>query len=97
MSEAKAALTRQFLIWVASAHPTDREVLATWPSSCPRLAVWEDALADGLVAFDGSRARRVILTGAGRRVVTPAGAGSAPPPDHPASIILAPHAPVPLA
>ena len=73
MSEPKAALTRQFLTWVATARPTDSDVLDAWPSSCPRLAVWEDALADGLVAFDGSRARHVVLTEAGRRAMAAAG------------------------
>ncbi|MBW4092083.1 MAG: hypothetical protein HIU82_13390 [Proteobacteria bacterium] len=72
MPEPKAALTRQFLTWIATARPTDTAVLNAWPSSCPRLAIWEDALADGLVAFDGSRARHVVLTEAGRRIVAPA-------------------------
>jgi hypothetical protein len=39
-------------------------------TSCPRLAVWEDALADGLVRIDN---RCVVLTPAGRAIVTDEG------------------------
>ena len=35
----------------------------TWQSSCPRLSIWEDVLADGLVSFDRGV---VTLTDAGR-------------------------------
>jgi hypothetical protein len=61
------ALIRQFLTWVEQERPTHAEVLDAWQSSCPRLSVWEDALLDGLVAFDGTRSRHVLLTEAGRR------------------------------
>ncbi|MGH7041629.1 MAG: hypothetical protein ACREFY_05805 [Acetobacteraceae bacterium] len=60
------ALTLQFLDWVNSACPTRAAVLDAWQSSCPRLSIWEDALTDGLVAFDGGRDGRVVLTAAGR-------------------------------
>ena len=38
--------------------------MEAWTSHCPRLTVWEDAIADGLVAVgrDG-----VMLTASGRR------------------------------
>jgi hypothetical protein len=64
------ALIVQFLSWVDQETPTHAEVLDAWQSSCPRLSVWEDAMIGGLVAFDGSRARRVVLTGAGRARLT---------------------------
>jgi hypothetical protein len=60
------ALIEQFLGWVDRERPTHAEVLDAWQSSCPRLSVWEDALVGGLVAFDGTRARHVVLTAAGR-------------------------------
>jgi hypothetical protein len=60
------ALIRQFLAWVDRERPTHAEVLDAWQSSCPRLSVWEDAQIAGLVAFDGSRARHVVLTAAGQ-------------------------------
>jgi hypothetical protein len=34
-----------------------------WQSSCPRLSIWEDALADGLVRFERGL---VALTDTGR-------------------------------
>ena len=66
MSQPADALMVQFLSWVAEARPSDAAVLEAWQSSCPRLSIWEDALIEGRVAFDGSRARRVVLTAAGR-------------------------------
>ncbi len=66
MSQPAHALMVQFLSWVAEARPSDAAVLEAWQSSCPRLSIWEDALVEGLVTFDGSRARRVVLTAAGR-------------------------------
>jgi hypothetical protein len=60
------ALIVQFLAWVDSETPTYAQVLDAWQSSCPRLSVWEDVQIAGLVTFDGTRARHVILTDAGR-------------------------------
>jgi hypothetical protein len=60
------ALILQFLAWVDSQRPTYTEVLDAWQSSCPRLSVWEDVQIAGLVMFDGTRARHVLLTDAGR-------------------------------
>jgi hypothetical protein len=66
------ALILQFLAWVDRERPTHAEVLDAWQSSCPRLSVWEDAMIAGLVAFDGTRARHVELTEAGRARLEPA-------------------------
>jgi len=60
------ALILQFLAWVDSQRPTYTEVLDAWQSSCPRLSVWEDVQIAGFVMFDGTRARHVLLTEAGR-------------------------------
>ena len=60
------ALILQFLAGGDSQTPTHAEVLDAWQSSCPRLSVWEDCMIQGLVAFDGTRARHVVLTEAGR-------------------------------
>jgi hypothetical protein len=64
-------LTRDFLGWLASAPRTYAETMEAWRSSCPRLTIWEDALADGLVAVNsGSGASlgqtAVVLTPRGR-------------------------------
>ena len=66
MSAPIDALILQFLAWVESETPTYAQVLDAWQSTCPRLSVWEDVQIAGLVAFDGSRARHVVLTDAGR-------------------------------
>jgi hypothetical protein len=40
--------------------------MEAWKSSCPRLTVWEDALADGLVRVDRGR---VLLSPAGTELL----------------------------
>jgi hypothetical protein len=59
------APTAQLLEWIAERPRSYGETLEAWHSHCPRLLVWEDALADGLVAVRG-----------GRVAVTPAGAAA---------------------
>jgi hypothetical protein len=36
-------------------------VIETWQSTCPRLTVWEDALADGLVRIRPGPERHVVV------------------------------------
>jgi hypothetical protein len=48
------ALTSQMLAWIAEKRRDHAETIDTWKTSCPRLAVWEDALADGLVRIERS-------------------------------------------
>jgi hypothetical protein len=60
-------LTRDLLAWIAAGSRTHAEVREVWPSSCPRLTVWEDALDDGLVrVVRATGGARVVLTDAGR-------------------------------
>ena len=69
MPDPADALTLQFLAWVAEAPRSYAQAMEAWRSSCPRLSIWEDAILDGLVAFEGSATRnqsRVILTAKGR-------------------------------
>jgi hypothetical protein len=46
------------LAWLASHPRTYGETMGAWRTSCPRLSIWEDALADRLVlvgcASDGA-------------------------------------------
>jgi hypothetical protein len=58
------ALTLDFLSWIYAGPRTREDVLSSWRSSCPRLTVWEDALADELVRVDPSG--HVALTERGR-------------------------------
>jgi hypothetical protein len=48
MTAAPALLN--LLRWVAERPRSYGEAMEAWRSSCPRLSVWEDALADGLIA-----------------------------------------------
>jgi hypothetical protein len=71
-SRPGTGLLMQFLEWIA-AHPRSyRETMEAWRSSCPRLSIWEDALADGLVQVRGHGVRtqgeaKVTLTPAGKQ------------------------------
>jgi len=61
------APTVQLLVWIAEQTRSYAETIEVWKTSCPRLAVWEDALADHLVGVDRGR---VLLTAAGRELLT---------------------------
>ena len=56
------ALTLQLLTWLAERPRTYGEAMDAWRSTCPRLSIWEDALADRLIRIE-----------AGNVHVTPAG------------------------
>jgi hypothetical protein len=63
------ASTRELLTWVAERPRSYRDTMDAWTTHCPRLTVWEDALAAGLVRVDG---RTVQVTSAGRAALSPA-------------------------
>lgn len=42
-------LTLDFLRWLAEQPRSYAETMEAWRTSCPRLSIWEDALAGGLV------------------------------------------------
>jgi hypothetical protein len=44
-----AAPTLELLEWVAARMRTYDDVREAWRSNCPRYAVWDDAVTDGLV------------------------------------------------
>ena len=60
------APTVQMLEWIAERRRSHAETVEVWKTSCPRLAVWEDALADGLVRIDRGYVR---LTAAGMELL----------------------------
>jgi hypothetical protein len=64
---AVPAPTVQLLVWIAEQSRSYAETIEVWKTSCPRLAVWEDALADDLVRVDRAC---VKLTAAGRELLT---------------------------
>ena len=89
MPDPTHALTLQFLAWVADGPRTYAEAMEAWRSTCPRPSIWEDAILDGLVAFDGGASRnesRVALTAKGRARL---GIGQSVSGDAPARRVLA--------
>ncbi len=64
-SSAPPALTLQMLTWLAGRERTYGEVMDAWRTSCPRLSIWEDALADNLIVV----VRRSTELGRARTVV----------------------------
>ena len=66
MSDTVDPLIIDLLEWMGPSPRPYTEVLEAWRTSCPHLTVWEDAVADGLVAVrDGS----VVVTARGRELV----------------------------
>jgi len=63
---AVTSLTLQLLEWIAERERTYAQTMEAWQSSCPRLTVWEDAVADGLVRV---QRRTVLLTAAGTELL----------------------------
>ena len=79
--DPSALLLLQFLAWVAARPRGYAETMEAWRTSCPRLQVWEDATADGLVRLEAGvgttqGGTRVALTEAGRAALA-AAAGTA--------------------
>jgi hypothetical protein len=66
MADPKDALTLQMLESIAGRPRSYAEVLDAWRTSCPRLSVWEDACADGLLDYDPDGDRIVRLSAKGR-------------------------------
>jgi hypothetical protein len=61
-----SALTTQLLEWLDREPRRYDETLDAWKTSCPRLSIWEDALADRLIRIE---AGRVHVTPAGRALL----------------------------
>ena len=51
------ALTTDMLEWLAEEPRSYAETLDVWKTSCPRLSIWEDALADGLIRIEAGTRR----------------------------------------
>jgi hypothetical protein len=65
------ALTRDLLAWIDRSPRTYEETLDVWKTSCPHLAVWDDAVSDGLVRVerDAVNGAQVRLTETGRALL----------------------------
>ena len=65
----------EFLLWLDERPRTYADAMEAWRSSCPRLTIWEDALADGLITLgiEGTASdRSVTLTARGRLLLSAA-------------------------
>lgn len=72
MQAQASALMVQFLDWVAGDDRTYADAMDAWRTSCPRLSIWEDALADGLIEVAAGTSRRdarVRITPRGERLL----------------------------
>jgi hypothetical protein len=72
----------EFLAWIADRRRTYADAMEAWRSNCPRHTVWEDALADGLIQFQGEgtvRNYEVILTARGHAILHSQRPGRAAP------------------
>lgn len=70
MSDAVDALILDLLEWVDREERSYAEVIEAWRTSCPRLPVWEEANARGLVTRNfANGCATVRLTTSGRMLV----------------------------
>ncbi|HEX8884437.1 MAG TPA: hypothetical protein VF797_08120 [Noviherbaspirillum sp.] len=69
MDSSHEALTLQMLQWIDQGRHSYADVLDVWKSTCPRLTIWEDACADGLVDAGPGMSGVVSLSEKGRRVL----------------------------
>lgn len=65
MSES---LKRQLLEWIDAAPRSYRETMEAWRTSCPRLSIWEDVQAEGLVEVRPTD-QLVVLSEKGRQLL----------------------------
>jgi D-3-phosphoglycerate dehydrogenase len=66
MSDVVEPLILDLLEWVADGEREYAEVMDAWRTSCPRLPVWEEANARGLVT-------RIVRGGTPLVAITPTG------------------------
>ncbi|MGE0698765.1 MAG: hypothetical protein AB7O57_06700 [Hyphomicrobiaceae bacterium] len=75
MSDTLEPLIRDLVLWCAAAPRTYAEALDAWRTSCPRLMVWEEAQARGLLETrPGPAGLTVVVTRSGRRLAARASA-----------------------
>jgi hypothetical protein len=78
MSDAVEPLILDLLEWVAGGERDYAEMMDAWRTSCPRLPVWEEANARGLVTRIVKHGTpHVAITAAGRRLLEGARRGPA--------------------
>ena len=76
MRDPARALILQLLEWIDERPHTYAEAVETWRTSCPRLAIWEDACIEGLIDCDPGRERIVRVSAKGRTLLSSPGSAS---------------------
>ena len=56
------SLTVQLLDWIIEQPRSYAQLMDVWRTTCPRMAIWEDACADGLVDCEPGPNGRVSAT-----------------------------------
>ena len=70
MNDTVEPLIHDLVAWCAASPRTYEQALDIWRTSCPRLMVWEEASARGLIETRQTNGRLdVVVTEAGRRLV----------------------------
>ena len=71
MTDAVEPLIVDLLEWIAAGDRSYAEVMDAWRTSCPRLPVWEEANARGLISrqWREGHGGMIGLTSAGRAVL----------------------------
>lgn len=66
------SLVLDLLEWLAKEPRTYAQTMEVWRTSCPRLAVWEEAVDRGLVVRKPAptNGMRIVVTGEGRSFLT---------------------------
>jgi hypothetical protein len=70
MPEPVSLIMRQFVAWVGERPRRREDVREAW-RSCPRISVWEDAIMEEFVVFDGDGV--IALTPRGRAALMTSG------------------------
>ncbi|MBB5390916.1 MULTISPECIES: hypothetical protein [unclassified Herbaspirillum] len=77
MMTAHEALTLQMLEWIQARPHLYADVLEVWRTTCPRLSIWEDACADGLIECPQGYAGPVAVSAKGRTLLSASRLGKA--------------------
>ncbi|MBE0613276.1 MAG: hypothetical protein IH604_06390 [Burkholderiales bacterium] len=68
MATPNEHLTLQMMEWIVEQPRPYRDVVEAWKTSCPRLAIWEDACAAGLIDVN-PQTTLVSLSRAGHKLL----------------------------
>jgi hypothetical protein len=68
MTTAHESLTLQLLEWIIERPRSYAELMDAWKTTCPRMAIWEDACAEGLIGTEPGQHGIVRVTAKGQQL-----------------------------